>query len=235
MRAFKRLFFTGLMLLCGGASAQQAVFDAVAATLTIPAIRVGAATYANVTMRPTASGSFAVTGAALGASEPTITNELSPTTGIMSLPKVRVDVGSTSVYYKNVTFLIRAGTLEFDLTGGQPDSVSTSSASGSSTLTIQVALTSGSVPGLPASVIPPVTVNNVPKPASQTEFCTAVAGATGPQSLSAVFTQAGVTSTSFSIDKCSFANSVGSVEATLKVNAIFLTVDLKYRATYTYK
>lgn len=233
MKFVSRLLLVGMLFLGGVAKAQLVVYDASTSTLTIPAIRVGSASYSNITLRPTNTGSFAITGAVAGSSEPSITNDLSLTTGIMTLPRLRIDVGGSALYYKNVTLLIRPGTLEFDLTGGQPDSVVTPGTGGNSTLTIQITLTGASIPGFSGSSVPPATVNNVPKPASQSEFCNAAGSASGSQSLSAAFTQAGVAG-SFSIDACSFNGSVGTVDATLRINTGFFNVDLKYRAVYTY-
>lgn len=228
MTSMRRIIVSCLWLLCGGAFAQQATFDANTSTLTIPAIKVGAASYSNITLRPTASGTFAITGGSAGSTASTITNELSLTTGIMTLPSLKIDVAGAAVYYKNVTFLLKAGTLEFSLTGGEPDNVNVPASGGTSTLTIQVTLLS-SLPGAPT--IPSITVTDVPKPTSESEFCGAAQAASGSQSLGALIGQYG----SFTIDRCAFDGSVGSIGATLKLALGFLTVDLKYSATYSYK
>lgn len=74
-----------------------------------------------------------------------------------------------------------------------------------------------------------ITINGVPKPASQTEFCSDMTDSNSSTSLNNALGAVGT----FTINSCSFNGSVGNVSATLAVTSpIALTVP--YTVVYTY-
>jgi hypothetical protein len=78
-----------------------------------------------------------------------------------------------------------------------------------------------------------ITINNVPKPATENEFCSALTG-NGNMSLSTVFSSAlqGVTG-SFTVNSCAFNGTTGTVSATLALTSPAV-VNMPYTITYTY-
>ncbi|MDF1486186.1 hypothetical protein PY257_13510 [Ramlibacter sp. H39-3-26] len=96
------------------------------------------------------------------------------------------------------------------------------SAGGSYTLTLDIVASGISVA--------PVTINNVPKPATQAEFCDDLTNASSSGSL----TQAIPSGTgTLVINNCSFNGTVGHVSATLQI-ASPISMTVPYTVTYTY-
>lgn len=76
---------------------------------------------------------------------------------------------------------------------------------------------------------PSVSITGVPKPASETEFCSSVANSSSTLSLSNL----GAVGT-FTITSCSFANNVGTVNATLALSSP-VSISTPYTVTYTFE
>lgn len=117
---------------------------------------------------------------------------------------------------------INGSTITFTFTGATAGGTGTgtgSSAPGSHKLTINV-VASG-VAG------PAVVLENVPKPANQTEFCGELAK---PNSQLNQFSQAGG---SLTINSCSFNGTVGQVAATVSITSP-IAMTIPYTVTYTY-
>ncbi|MDI1246288.1 MAG: hypothetical protein PSV24_12915 [Rhodoferax sp.] len=92
---------------------------------------------------------------------------------------------------------------------------------GTSTLTVQT-----TVLGVSADFV----INNVPKPSTQDEFCSALTDANSSTSLSNAIGAAGT----FTVNSCSFANDVGTVNASLSITSpVALTT--AYQVIYTYR
>lgn len=103
-----------------------------------------------------------------------------------------------------------------------PNGGNGSATGGTSTLTIQA-----TVGGF---VTPDITLTNIPKPSTQSEFCSAVNDASSDLSLSKALGATG----SFTVTGCSFANDVGTVDATLSITSpVALTTP--YHVVYTYR
>ena len=116
------------------------------------------------------------------------------------------------------------GAFTVDLTpagSGSGSGAGGGTSTGTSTLTLSV-----SVDGAPTTT---ATINGVPKPASETEFCGGLADSSSSTSLSNALGAAG----SFTVNSCSFDGTTGSVSATLDITSpVALTVP--YTVTYTY-
>lgn len=78
---------------------------------------------------------------------------------------------------------------------------------------------------------PPVTITNVPKPASQAEFCGWVNDPSSNLSLSQVSNGA---AGSIAINGCSFSGNVGQVSATMTITSP-VSMTVPYSVTYTYR
>lgn len=103
---------------------------------------------------------------------------------------------------------------QFAISGG-----SGGGSGGGSTLTVSV--------NAAGVVGPPITIDNVPAPANQTEFCADIQN-------DATFTQIGAgAGGSLSIDSCSYSGNVGTISATLNITSPF-SMTLPYTVTYTY-
>jgi hypothetical protein len=120
MRSFTRWLAAVLACVSTGALAQQAVFDAGTGVLTVPAVKVGAATYTNVLLGLINAANYSFTLRAATLQEPAgpADTVFNGGTGILSIPSVKVGAST----YLNValqitdaatyTFILTAATLQ---------------------------------------------------------------------------------------------------------------------------
>jgi hypothetical protein len=76
--------------------------------------------------------------------------------------------------------------------------------------------------------VPPITINNVPKPATQAEFCS------DPALQQAVIQNAGISQASWSMTACSFNGTSGRMNGLLTITSP-ITLAIPVTADYTYR
>lgn len=206
MKSVKKVFSAALLCVAalGASASETAHFDMATGTLTMPVLQLDAGVrYRDVVIRLLDLGRLQMNDPAVGTGIQFVTSG-----NVLRLPKVVVG----GVTYPQVSLvnpelvLVSVGELVVD-----------SGAGGQYQLDIQVTAAGVSVP--------PITITNVPKPATQNEFC-------GDPGLQQTITQsaAGIVGT-WTMTGCTFNGSSGRIDMVL--NAGFMSVP--YSATYTFR
>ena len=127
-------------------------------------------------------------------------------------------VSAYSITFDASAIIASSGTTGTGGTSGTGSTTGTGT-SGTGTLTV-----TGSAMGVG---IPAVTIQNIPVPASQSDFC-------GELTNDATFRSMEQSGAKFTVSSCSFVNKVGNVVATLQITTP-MAMTVPYNLTYTYK